>query len=687
MSIVQTTPRNSDSSASDSPDLKLIQDSESNQKLIRQLDAYYSDCKKYRLQFENQWFLNLAFYFGRQYVQWTNTRAGAINMNRLIEPAAPPWRVRLIINKVRSTVRKEMSKITKERPVGFVIPKSTDDQDLLAAKAGDSLVEYFWREKKYMRELRRAVFWSTITGTGFLKDWYDPDAMTPDEQQGDMFVERISPFHIYIPNVQEEEIESQPYVIHSVGKTPDEVEIKYGIRPVADSKSSSSPMDEKFLNVLGIRESNNKDLVNVKEIWIKPNAKFKEGAVVVWAGSQILHMEEGWPYTHKQFPFSKIDHIPTGRFYAESTVTDLIPLQKEYNRGRSQIMESRNRMSKPQLVAPKGSIDPNKMTSEPGLIILYQPGFSKPEAIPPPNLPSYVIEELNRTLSDMNDISSQHEISQGQTPPGVSAATAISYLQEQDDTVLSYTTQSVEEVTEKVSRHFLSHVTQFWDSARQIQVVGDNRQFEVFELDKDALHNNTNFMIQIGSSTPRSLAAKQAFIMELGKMGWIPPDKALRYLDMAETSKLYEEMQLDARQAQRENIKFKIVQIPPVQNDPTTGQPAPIDPNQLHELGVPSVNTWDNHIAHVMEHDNFRKGQIYDGLAPETKMVLEDHVQKHKIFILLHKGIDPNVIQQVVKDPNAAMIIEHLLYAPTQSSVPPVGNSQPEPQPAAAGAQ
>jgi hypothetical protein len=652
VSIIPTTQRPSESPSTQiKGDLASLKGARSNQELLTKLDEYYSNCRKYRLQFEQQWFLNLAFYFGRHYLQWTNSKAGPITVNRLIEPQAPPWRVRLVVNRVRQIVRKEMAKLTKERPIGFVIPKSADQEDQMAAKAGDALVEYFWREKKYYRELRRAVFWSVLTGTGFIKDWYNPQAITSDNQKGDLFFERINPFLIYVSDVQEEEIENQAYIIHQSAEHPDQVAKKYGQKVIADSRSNATVLEDKYLNVMGIRESNNKNLVLVKEIWIKPCPDYPEGNVIVWAGSNILHETKGWPYIHKEYPFSKLEHIPAGRFYSESIVTDLIPLQKEYNRSRSQLIETKNRMSKPQILAPKGSIDPNRITSEPGLIITYQPGFEKPQVVTPPNVPSYVIEDQNRTLTDMSDVASQHEISQGQTPPGVSAATAISYLQEQDDTVLSYSISSIEEATEKVSRHCLSHVVQFWDAERQIQVVGLNGQFEVYELNKDGLRQNTNFTIQIGSSTPKSLAAKQAFIMELIKMGIVPPDKGLRYLEMSEISRLYEELQIDTRHAQRENLLFQ------------QGVDAP-------------VNTWDNHLMHINEHDNFRKGQIYETLDPQIQAMLEQHVQNHKRFILVQKGFPPQVAMAQQLDP---LMMEHLLYTPAPSMLP-VGQGEQQQQ-------
>src|SRR6185503_15950160 len=97
---------------------------------------------------------------------------------------------------------------------------------------------------------------------------------------------------------------------------------------------------------------------------------------------------------------------------------------------------------------------------------------------------------------------------------------------------------------------------------------------------------------ETNSMAPRSVAAKQAFITELMKMGAIEPNKALRYLQMSETDKLYDELMIDNRQAQRENVYmsegqplYKIdpegqPQIDPQtgmpQMDPMTGLPAPV---------------------------------------------------------------------------------------------------------------
>jgi hypothetical protein len=114
---------------------------------------------------------------------------------------------------------------------------------------------------------------------------------------------------------------------------------------------------------------------------------------------------------------------------------------------------------------------------------------------------------------------------------------------------------------------------------------------------------------------------------------------------------MYEELQVNARQAQRENVKMS-------QGEQVT------------------VNTWDDHIAHVEEHDNYRKRQAYEQLPPELQQIFETHVQHHKAMILTHKGIPEPIIQQALNDPSGLML-DRLLFAPMPGMMPPMGGPPP----------
>jgi hypothetical protein len=593
--------------------------------LVAWAENLFSQAKRMREPFERQWYMNLAFYFGRQYVVWMTPSSQTIA--RLYEPAAPTWRVRLVSNKCRPLIRNEVSKLTKEEPQAFVRPRGSDDDDLQAARAAEMISEYEMDELHFNRIMRRTVFWMCLLGTGFIKDSYNPDIPDPSGVPGRIVLEPVNAFHIYVLEPQEEDLELQPVVIHAMAKTRDWIKDQFGVDVAPDTNVSASLLEQRFLNAIGVSQQAPDQYVMVKEMWIKPCRKYPEGGVLTYANNQFLQEVKGWPYSHNEYPFSKVDHIQTGRFWGDSTLVDIIPLQREYNRTRSQIIEAKNRMSKPQLVAVRGSIDARKITSEPGLIIQYQPGFQKPEPLPLQSLPTYVIQEIDRVQKDIDDISGQYEIAKGRTPPGVTAASAIAYLQEENDSKLSSTTSSIEEATEKVGRHVLFHVHENWDQPRIVRVLGVNQTYEVEEFTKESINGNVDYSVEQGSSAPRSRAARQAMLVELGTRGWISPPQVLKYMHLVETDRMYDESLADDRQVSRENDKMmeggeadmtlepdetgtmQLTQVPP--------QPFPI-------------NEWDNDVAHIAGHEAYMKTQQYELAAEPQKQVLLEHLMAHK---------------------------------------------------------
>jgi len=250
------------------------------------------------------------------------------------------------------------------------------------------------------------------------------------------------------------------------------------------------------------------------EMWLKPGAHklFPQGGMATCVNGKIkIFSNEGMLFKHGEYPFTKFSHIPTGEFYADSVINDLIEPQREYNRTRSQVIEAKNRMAKPQLIAPQGSVNAASITTQPGQVIFYKHGMSPPQPLPLQPLPGYVLQELERTIGDMEDISSQHQISRGQAPNGVTAATAISYLQERDDSPLTSTYQSIEFGWEKLAKHTLSHVNQFWDTERIVSGTGIEGTFDAITLKGSQIASGLDIRVEAGSALPISKAAKQAF--------------------------------------------------------------------------------------------------------------------------------------------------------------------------------
>lgn len=604
-------------------------------KLAEEYEGKFEAARRTRIAFERQWYMNLAMLSGKQWVQWVSLNSDSIS---LAEPPAPRHRVRSVTNKIKPRFRREQAKLTKEQPHFYVAPASTEDKDIAAARAGEHIAEYLLFSRDYNRIRGEATFWLGTTGIGFIKTYWDEHKTDLDGVKGKICWSAPAPFRLFVPNLQEQDIEQQSWVCEARAFEPQYVIDTFGKEIEPDVSPSGDMLETRFQSVLGIRNdrgSENK-LIYVKEVWIKPCKKFPDGAQFFYANGKILEMYEGnkepgtgnlavtgeiisdFPYEHGFYPYAVMRHIPSGSFYPSTMIQDLIPLQKEYNRVRSQLIEGRNRTSKPQYTVPKGSVDPNKITSEPGLVIEYMPGMDPPKALEQPEFASYVHNEPAIIVSDMDDISNQFETTQGGTPPGVEAASAIAYLQEENDTILHPTIESIESCTQMVGVQALALVHQFWSVERTVKVTSANQAYEVIKFKGSDIGGMMDFRVEHGSMAPRSRAAKQAFIIDAIKSGLITPEMGFQYLEMNETSRLYQEMQLDTRQQQRENLK-------------------------MEDGLVVQVNAWDNHEAHIIETSRYMKTQQFELLDVLKQAAFLDHLNQHRIQLGLEAYVDARI--------------------------------------------
>lgn len=746
--------------------------------LVEKWDKRLKTCQQARTNFERQWYENMAFYSGRQWIVFTKSPNGGFQLSE--QPSVDKWRVRHVSNRILRIIRAELTKLNKEEPQFYCVPPSTDERDRLAAMAGDAIAEYILRTKYFNIKRLEAVLWTCLCGTGFLKNYYDETQLDLDGKPGRIFFESVPTPLLFVPNLQMIDIQDQSYVCHARTMEPEAAFATYGVDIKPGTDSSATIIDSRFLTSLGIRsqQSNESKMCYVKEFWVKPCREFPAGAMFVTAESKVIYVYEPtmdpavemggmqtpvspqqqlpgmppvgaqqsqlppsqsnvnpvappvgqqiippmseepglqnysyeYPFRHGRYPFVKIDHVPTGMFYSKSVIQDLIPLQKEYNRTRSIMLENRNLAGKPQWGYVTGSIDPKKFNSRPGLLLPVQLGFDFPKALDQPELPPSVVNELEVTIKDMDDVSSQYEITKGRTPPGVEAASAIAYLQEENDTILHHTVVSLEAAVQETGVQVLANVHDFWPEDRIVQMTSKNQFMEVKQFKAADLNPIMDFRVESGSMAPRSQAAKQAFITELMKMGVIDPIKALKYLQMSETNKLYDEMMLDYRHAQRENVSMALgqelskvdikgqPQVDPmtgiemgpamkqdIERDPMTGEPV-----MDEETGQPvtfnvTINPFDNHEIHIQEHEAYQKTQEYELLDPQIQQIIQDHVDQHKMELLKQRNAmqtDEALNKKIIgedKELEAATSGSSPGGMSPQSSVAPGGNgAKPE---------
>lgn len=610
--------------------------------LVNYVKQEYAKCKSSTSGHRNQWYLNLSFYKGDQYVALLN--------NSVMKTRAPMRAVRMVINRVRPMIRTELSKMVAQDPTSEVIPSSTDDEDMLAAEVGNSVWDTMKREGKLKEKYLDTAFWQSTCGIGYIKTYWD-------KEKEDICYSALSPFHVLVPELLTRDIEDQPYVLNVFTKPLAWVKQVYGNVIPKDHKASvistNEIMETQYMSVKGGDRKAEPESCLFIEAWIKPGTfeGLPQGGMVTLVDDFIIQASmEGLPYAHGEYPFTKFEGIPSGSYYPTSAIEDFIPLQMEYNRNRSQRVEHRNIVSRPQYMAPKGAIDVSKWQNRPGQVLEYNLGMGKPEALQQPQMPSTVIQEGDELLRDMEDISGQHQVSKGKGQAGVTSGTAISFLQEADNSFMSTVFFSIERGFEKIAKQSLEMAVQFWDAPRIVKIVGRDGSFSVKSLMGADLKNGTDIHIETGSSLPDSKAARNAMIMDMINRGILPPQDGLQMLNLPNFKAFYERINADRNAQLRENQKMREMDPQEIINvndeaeqmkqqmyaeyniDPAMAQQSPIGGqiDALFEQPIVPVNDWDDHKAHIETIELFMKSQGFEALDPAIKEQFARHRQAHK---------------------------------------------------------
>lgn len=634
-------------------DVVAFRESEDGKKLVDWARGEFERCRGLKARVSRQWYINLNMTFGKQWLEAINTTEGAPTVR---QQQAPKWKRRKTINRLRAFVRTETSKFQQQLPNVVAVPATAEDEDVRAAFAAEQVWMSYADVKRFRREYAAAIWWTVVTGVGFLKVWWDQSVKVrlPDgEDKGDICFRKVSPLNLFIPEVRERELEDQPYVIEAYTRPLTWAKKTYadvlkGVDLEASTNSVTFLMDEAFQPRTGY--ANRLDSVVVQEVWVKPGATnlLPDGGFLVLVDDILVDYYEGCAYAHDEFPYTKFEHMYNDTFWADSPLVDLIQLQKEYNELRTDIGVAARRMGNPQLLAPRGSIQPSKMTNEPGSIIEFQPGLQPPQPLPLTAIPQYVIDQQDRILQDFEDVSGQHEVSRGSAPTGVTAGTALAYLGERDDAYLTPQFQGIEEGFERVAKQTLLLFQQYVDIKRKIRVIGLDGAYDTLLLDGSDIAHGTDVRVEKGSAVGQSQAAKQAQVMDLVSFGIIPPDQALKMLELGGPQKVLDIVSAAERKAQRENMRMKAFKDNPAALEQAATQfleqavqatvAAGLDPSdpqvqQMIQDSMPPaipVDDFDVHEVHIETHNRFRMSQEYETLPDAVKQEFERHVAAHQ---------------------------------------------------------
>ena len=583
-----------------------------------------------RRQYEAQWIVNLAFLAGKQYTYFNLVSHTLKKLKPL------PGRIRKVDNKLWPRVRRQISDFIKNRPEMSVVPNTVDEEDIKAAKIADKVIKAFWQNNKMKSKVQQMAGWIFSTGNVFVDDrWNESLGPTELNEKGELFYLGDadcgvwSPFEVLVPATPMGgvELNDLPWLIKTKWRDLDWLAQKY----VKGSEVSEQSKPELIVGQELIMGKISSGLGKIKgaqllELYLKPSADFPKGLFLVGANGTILEKND-WPFLEFNLEHFKDIALP-GNFFGKATMEDGIALQKTWNSTISDIEEYNRTLGKGKLLSPLGSkisVEPNNVTGE---IIYYKPVLGhKPELMTLKGLPATYNIILELTRDSLNDLFSQHEVTQGTNKSDLRSGTMVALLREQDAHGQIPAHAIFEEGMRSVMSRVLKRIQRGYTGERTLQISGKDNDYDVFIFQGADLRNHTDVRVKAQSSLPDSRVAREALIMERFQQALYgdPADPEVRrhvmnLLDDAVVKDVYNETLKDEKVARWENRILMKIDL--------------------------NINNYDNHIVHLKELNLFRKSMDFQKLKlTDVKqfIAIEAKFTKHG---LMHQEFINEMIEQ-----------------------------------------
>lgn len=472
---------------------------------------------------ERGWQLNMNFVKGNQYCD--------VDLKGELRDEEKEfyWQERRVFNHIAPVIDARLSKLSRMRPALKVIAASDDESDRRAASLASALLSAVQEDGDIDGVMNEASLWSEVCGTAFYKVLWNGGkgcavGRTEDGESvfdGAAEVVALSPFEIYPYSLAIESVEEQPSIIHAKALPVEEIAAAYGVKLAGRdlSEISLSP----YMRGKSAKSRDKTGYELVIERYERPTCEMPNGRLTIVAGGELLFDGE-LPYINgdggaRTYPFIKQYAMPlAGSFFGTSVVDRLIPLQRSYNAVKNRKHEFLNRISMGTIAVEDGSVDTDELSEDglmPGKVIVYRQGSQPPEMLTFGSVPSGFDKEEENLLTEFAKVSGTGQISDNaDSYAGVTSATGLQLIIEQDDQRLSLTYASMKRALKLIGRHILRLYRQFATQPRLLRYSAGGSAYSVAAF-KGSDISSDDVVLEADSDLNMTAAQKRTVIYEI----------------------------------------------------------------------------------------------------------------------------------------------------------------------------
>lgn len=435
------------------------------------------------------------------------------------------WRPDPVVNYVAYIVDQKAPQLTNNRPTGLIMPTTQEDEE--AAKVFTQVTDVISERVNFDDKIDEVARTGLLLGTGWFKVYWDNSLSGGSKARGtiwkgDVSIDTPDPTNIY-PDPQANNVQDCRFIIYAVPKTTQWIKQQFNVK--VDPEQS-------FLTDVYNRPSKDysKDRVLFYEYWYKD----EKGVHVIYAaGGKVLKKIPN-VYKHGKYPFvTFLAKKKRKSLWGIGEPKNIMSNQKLLNKFMELMTVNQLLTANPiALIDAQSGIDDKKWTNKPGLKVKAKNATNAVKWLEPPKMSTdtpRLIEKMTEFIERMGGI---YDSLTGETPSGVTAATAISLLQEQGSIPIKGIARNLYRSIKDVYELMIELVKENYTETRYIRITGEDGQNEFVEF-KASQYAEIPFDVKVtaGSSTPTSKAYIAQLSTDLFDKGVLLPSE---YVEMQE---------------------------------------------------------------------------------------------------------------------------------------------------------
>ena len=461
-------------------------------------------------------------------------------------------RTQAVSNFIFSIIETEVTWLTENRPSIIVVPQN--EFDTQAAKVAERIVlDYLWPGLDIRSKLKRMTRSALVRGKGFLKVTWDNELKLAGSlgYTGDVRVDYINWHEIYL-DPKASSMEDARYIIHArvmplseiVRKWPEKgplVKPDPAYSDLTDEDLYNADVDRPIVSTTGGPVSDDGHRAMVLECWLKddsyelreemgvdekpiivPHFLYPRGRLIIVANGVVL-VDDHNPYHDGEFPFVSMSGYETDDSpWDMGEVEQLEPIQRVINILESRFVDNARLMTNTVWVKSEDAgIAADKITNEEGAVYTIKNPRARFERVPPQPLPQHYFTLYQQLQRNMETITGIHDITQGRRPVGITAATAISLLQEASQARIRDKAKNMEDAIRHLGTLMLSRIVQFYTPERVFRLRGEDGQYFFQGFDAQTLVAGLDMVVEAGSSLQMNEQQRYQMAIELFQAGGI----------------------------------------------------------------------------------------------------------------------------------------------------------------------